>query len=147
MESADRKPRANFRLRAGKKGLELRLHELEAAIMDIVWSKKLSAFAVSDVLAGLEKHREIAYTTVMTVVSRLHTKGLLSRERDGKRYIYSPKLTREAFLEATAREVLDRAVSGERAIAMLAEKVSIASAGELDNLEALIRRRRQELKR
>jgi predicted transcriptional regulator len=142
-----KKAQAGFRLRAGKKGLELRLHELEAAIMDAVWSKNLQSFAVSDVLAGLEKQRDIAYTTVMTVVSRLYTKGLLSRERDGKRYLYSPKLTREQFLEATAREVLNGAVSDQRAMAMLAEKVSVASANQLDDLEALIRRRRQELER
>lgn len=115
--------------------------------MDVVWSRKLHVFAVSEVLSELEQNREIAYTTVMTVVSRLHTKGLLSRERDGKRYLYSPTATREQFLEATAREVLDRAVGGKRAIAMLAEKVSAASAGELDALEALIRQRRKELKR
>ena len=115
--------------------------------MDAVWSKNLQSFAVSDVLTGLEKQRDIAYTTVMTVVSRLYTKGLLSRERDGKRYLYSPKLTREQFLEATAREVLDGAVSDQRAMAMLAEKVSVASANDLDDLEALIRRRRQELER
>jgi predicted transcriptional regulator len=142
-----KKAQTGFRLRAGKKGLELRLHELEAAIMDAVWSKNLQSFAVSEVLAGLEKQRDIAYTTVMTVVSRLYTKGLLSRERDGKRYLYSPKLTREQFLEATAREVLDGAVSDQRAMAMLAEKVSVASANDLDDLEALIRRRRQELER
>lgn len=134
-----------FRLRPGKKGLELRLHELEAAIMDVVWSRKLSAFAVGDVLAILEKQREIAYTTVMTTVSRLHDKGLLERERDGKRYLYTPKLTREQFLESTARTVLDDAVGGHQAMAMLAEKVSEASAGELDDLERLIRQRREEL--
>lgn len=134
-----------FRLRPGKKGLELRLHDLEAAIMDVVWSRRLSSFAVSDVLSILEKQRDIAYTTVMTTVTRLHDKGLLEREREGKRYLYTPKLTREEFLESTAREVLEEAVGGHQAIAMLAEKVSEASAGELDELEALIHKRREEL--
>lgn len=134
-----------FRLRAGKKGLELRLHELEAAIMDVIWSRKLSSFAVGDVLAILEKQRDIAYTTVMTTVTRLYDKGLLAREREGKRYLYSPKLTREEFMESTARVVLDEAVGGHQAMAMLAEKVSEASAGELDDLEALIQKRRGEL--
>jgi predicted transcriptional regulator len=134
-----------FRLRPGKKGLALRLHDLEAAIMDVVWSKQLVSFAVSDVLAVLEKQRDIAYTTVMTTVARLYDKGLLGRERDGKRYLYSPKLTREEFLQSTAREVLEEAVGGHQAMAMLAEKVSEASAGELDDLEALIQKRREEL--
>jgi predicted transcriptional regulator len=118
---------------------------LEATIMDVVWSKRFTKFAVSDVLSVLAKQREIAYTTVMTTVARLHDKGLLRRERDGKRYLYSAKLTREQFLESTAREVLDGAVGGGQAMAMLAEKVSAASAGELDKLEALIRQRREAL--
>lgn len=134
-----------FRLRPGKKGLELRLHELEAAIMDIVWNGKMSNFAVGDVLAVLEQEREIAYTTVMTTVARLFDKGVLRRERDGRRYLYAPKMSREEFLAATAREVLDGAIGGQQAMAMLAEKVSEASRGELDELEALIQKRREEL--
>ena len=134
-----------FRLRPGKKGLELRLHELEAAIMDVIWSRKLSSFAVGDVLSILEKKRDIAYTTVMTTVRRLYDKGLLERERAGKRYLYSPKLNSEKFLESTAREVLAHAVGGHQVMAMLAEKVSEASAGELKALEELIQKRKEEL--
>jgi predicted transcriptional regulator len=128
-----------------RKGVELRLHELEATIMDVVWGKRLASFAVSDILDVLQKQRDIAYTTVMTTVVRLHAKGLLRRERDGKRFLYFPKMTREQFLESTARDVLDGAVGGQVAMAMLAEKVSAASAGELDALESLIRQRREEL--
>lgn len=115
--------------------------------MNVVWGKRLESFAVSDVLAVLEKQRDIAYTTVMTTVVRLHEKGLLERERDGRRYLYSPKLTREEFLESTARAVLNGAVDGQQAMAMLAEKVSEASAAELDKLEALIQQRREELEK
>jgi predicted transcriptional regulator len=43
-----------------------------------------------DVRAALGQTGErLAYTTVMTVLSRLYTKGLLTRERDGRRYVYS----------------------------------------------------------
>src|SRR5262245_40782186 len=134
-----------FRLRPGKRGLELRLHELEAEIMDVIWAKKLTSFAVSEVVVVLEKRRDIAYTTVMTTLTRLHEKGLLERVRDGKRYLYSAKLSREEFLESTAREVLAGAVAEHQVLALLAEKVSEASADELDELEQLIRQRRQEL--
>lgn len=136
---------SRLRLRAGRNGLELRLHELEAAIMEVVWSKHLTEFAVGDVLAVLQKRRDIAYTTVMTTLGRLHEKQLLERKRDGKRYLYTPKLSREEFLESTARQVLDRAVAAPQAMSMLAEKVSEASVSELDELEALIRQRRKEL--
>ncbi|MBK6688862.1 MAG: BlaI/MecI/CopY family transcriptional regulator [Deltaproteobacteria bacterium] len=114
--------------------------------MDVIWSRKLSEFAVQEVLVVLEKRRDIAYTTVMTTLGRLHEKGLLDRAKDGKRYLYSARLSREAFLESTAREVLDRAVEPQRAMAMLVEKVSQSSAADLDELEALIHERRKELK-
>lgn len=134
-----------LRVRPGKSGISLRLHDLEAAVMDVVWKKGLVRFAVSEVVTVLEKRREIAYTTVMTTLARLCEKGLLEREREGKRYLYTPLFSREEFLAATAREVLDRAVGDSGALAMLSEKVSRASAAELSELEALIRQRRREL--
>ena len=136
-----------FRLRPGQRGVALRLHDLEAEIMDIVWSRRLRRFAVSDVLAVLEKRREVAYTTVMTTVARLHDKGLLSRERDGKRYLYAPCGNREEFLQATAREVFESlgTSAGRESLAMLVETVSSADASALDELELLIQLRRKEL--
>ena len=115
--------------------------------MDIVWSRKLRRFAVSDVLSVLEKRREVAYTTVMTTVARLYDKGLLSRERDGKRYLYSPRGDREEFLQSTAREVFESlgAPAGRESLALLVETVSSADTSTLDELEQLIQLRRKEL--
>lgn len=133
-------------LRMGKKGVELRLHELEAAIMETVWSDFPGEFSVSDVLVLLERQREIAYTTAMTTINRLYEKGLLSRAREGKRYVYRAKLSREEFLASTARDVLaGLGPLGGKAIALLAERVSEASMSELDALEEIIRKRRKEL--
>ena len=136
-----------MRLRHGKRGIALRLFDLEAEIMDVVWSRQLDRFAVSDVLAVLERRREIAYTTVMTTLARLHEKGVLDRHRDGKRYLYSPRFSREEFLQSTARDVL-RGLSdsaGREALALLVETVSSADQQVLDELERMIRRRRKEL--
>lgn len=134
------------RLRTGKRGVELRLHELEAAIMELVWAHTMDSFSVTDVLTLLAKQRDIAYTTVMTTIARLHDKGLLERARDGKRYVYSAILSRDEFLASTAREVLDGlGPMGEQAIALLSERVSEASVTELDALDALIKKRRKEL--
>lgn len=137
----------SFRIRPGQNGVAMRLHDFEAEIMDIVWSRRLRGFAVSDVLAVLEKRREVAYTTVMTTLARLHEKGLLSREREGKRYLYSPCADREEFLQATAREVFEGlgAPAGRQSLALLVETVSSADASALDELERLIQLRRKEL--
>ncbi|TAK27644.1 MAG: BlaI/MecI/CopY family transcriptional regulator [Myxococcaceae bacterium] len=137
----------SFRIRPGQNGVALRLHDFEAEIMDIVWSRKLKRFAVSDVLAVLEKRRDVAYTTVMTTVARLHDKGLLDREREGKRYLYSPCGDREEFLQSTAREVFESlgAPAGRESLALLVETVSSADSSALDELERLIQLRRKEL--
>ncbi|MEZ4369745.1 MAG: BlaI/MecI/CopY family transcriptional regulator [Polyangiaceae bacterium] len=137
---------ARLRLDAARGGVELRLHELETAVMEVVWGSS-TPLAVGDVQRVLERERSIAYTTVMTTLVRLHEKGLLERERDGRRFLYRARLSRDELLRQTAREVLGTIDlgAGHQSLALLAESVSSADASELDQLEALIRARRKEL--
>lgn len=139
----------DFRIRKGQEGAAIRLHDLESEIMDVVWSRGLRDFAVSDVHTTLEARREIAYTTVMTTLARLHEKAVLDRRRDGKRYLYTPRYTREEFVQATVREVLESLgnAAGRDVLALLVETASAADEAALDELARMIRRRRQELKR
>lgn len=116
--------------------------------MDAIWSRGFHHFSVGEVLAVLEKRRDIAYTTVMTTVGRLHEKGLLKRERDGKRYLYDALVTREEFLQQTAREVLQQIgepAAGRESLAFLVDTISAADADALDELERIIELRRKEL--
>ena len=138
-----------FRIRKGQDGAAIRLHDLEAEVMDVVWSRGLREFAVSDVLETLERRRDIAYTTVMTTLVRLHEKGVLERRRDGKRYLYTPRYSREEFVQATVREVLESLgnAAGRDVLALLVETASSADEAALDELERMIRRRRRELKK
>jgi predicted transcriptional regulator len=79
--------------------------ELEAVIMDILWRRDGPA-TVRDVLEHLRADREIAYTTVMTVMDNLHRKGWLRREREGRAYRYEPVATREEYSAGLMREAL-----------------------------------------
>ena len=137
-----------MRVRKGKKGLALTLFDLEATIMDAIWAENLDSFSVSDVLVILARKREIAYTTVMTTLARLHTKGLLKRLRDGKRYLYSPRFTRVEYLQSTARTVLKGIGSstGDSAMSLLVVAVSDADEELLDELERIIHKRRKDLR-
>ncbi len=134
-----------LRFRPEQSGLRASLFDFEAEIMELVWSKAWQEFAVSDVHVALVKKREVAYTTVMTTVSRLFDKGLLERHKDGRRYVYHPAMDRTAFIEAMTREVLGSLppVGQEVAVALLVERVAEADDGELDRLEALIQERRR----
>jgi predicted transcriptional regulator len=123
------------------------LFDLEAEIMEVVWSRRWDEFSVGDVHTALQGRRNLAYTTVMTVVSRLYQKQLLWRRRDGKRYVYRARMTREEFCRTTARDVMKSLLGpgGETALALLVERVADASAEDLDALEELIARRRREI--
>lgn len=74
-----------------------RLGDLERAVMNICWERgdPLTARDVSRALAG---DRDLAHTTVMTVLDRLAKKGLLQRERDGRAWRYRPAASREAYV-------------------------------------------------
>ncbi|GAB1818221.1 BlaI/MecI/CopY family transcriptional regulator [Herbidospora sp. RD11066] len=88
------------------------LGELEATIMDRMWSYRRPAL-VREVLDDLRREREIAYTTVMTVMDKLHTKGLLRRRLDGRAYVYEAVTSKEAYTADLMRESL--AGSGNQA--------------------------------
>src|ERR1700684_3249509 len=78
------------------------LHELEAEVMEEVWSQgEATVRTVMDALnRGAGKDR--AYTTYMTIMARLHKKGVLDRRREGKTDFYAPKLGRDEFMALRA---------------------------------------------
>jgi predicted transcriptional regulator len=65
------------------------LGELETEIMRRLW-RRASPTTVRELVDELQQDREIAYTTVMTVLDNLHKKGWLRRELDGRAYRYEP---------------------------------------------------------
>ena len=134
-------------VRRDGEGIRVSLFDLEADVMEVVWSHRWDEFSVGDVHDALQQDREIAYTTVMTTVSRLFEKKVLDRRRDGRKYLYQPKFTRDGYLRAMTREVLERLppAGHEEAIAYLVEQVAEADADTLERLEALIARRKEEL--
>ncbi|WP_037574796.1 BlaI/MecI/CopY family transcriptional regulator [Phaeacidiphilus oryzae] len=75
------------------------LGELENEIMTRVWQWNRPVM-VREVLEDLLREREIAYTTVMTVMDKLYQKGWLRRDREGRAYRYEPVSTREAYTAA-----------------------------------------------
>ena len=134
-----------IRIRPEQDGLRTSLFDLEAEIMELVWDEGWTEFAVSDVHTALERRRDVAYTTIMTTVSRLFDKELLARHKVGRKYVYEVRMTRPEFVDAMTREVLHclPPVSSEAALAMLVERVAEADDAELERLEVMIRDRRK----
>ncbi|ORW73682.1 BlaI/MecI/CopY family transcriptional regulator [Mycobacterium saskatchewanense] len=82
--------------------------ELESVVMDRIWNRgQATPTTVRDIFDELAAERDIAYTTVMSTMDNLHTKGWLARERDGKAYRYWATLTREQHSARLMREALE----------------------------------------
>jgi predicted transcriptional regulator len=104
--------------------------ELEAKVMDILWGE--AAWLIpADVQARLPRRPPLAYTTVMTILTRLWEKGMLDRERDGRAYAYRPVQTREEWAAQRMLEILD--TSGDRGAALhhFADEIGKRDASQL----------------
>jgi predicted transcriptional regulator len=111
-----------------------RLGELEAEVMELSWSRG-DWIGVNDLLAAL-KGRQRAYTTVMTIVTRLCDKDLLERRRDGRGFVYRPALSREQVAARALREVLADADDPQAVLAHFVKDLE-ASPELLARLRAL----------
>lgn len=127
----------------GARGAGHVLGELETAVMEMLW--KEPSRTVNEVEEGLQQRREIAHTTVLTTLDRMHRKNYLTREKQGKAFVYSPRYTREEFERGIAQEVLG-ALLGQFTEPALSAFVDLVSEddGTLDHLEAMIREKRRE---
>lgn len=125
-----------------KIGLKKVLGELEADIMEICWQCEKAT--VRDVYEKLRTQREIAYTTVMTIMSRLSEKKLLTKEAQGNAYIYATALSKLEFTKQVVGEVLDGLLAdfAEPAISHFVDRMSNSEdEKKINQLEDLLKER------
>lgn len=92
------------------------LGQLEAVVMQRLWDAS-EPLPVRAVLEDLQREREIAYTTVMTVLDNLHGKGVVRRHKEGRAFVYEAAQTRAAYTAGLLDDVLDS--TGDRSAALL----------------------------
>ena len=90
--------------------------ELEAVIMDRLWEWGRPVL-VREMVDDLRRERDIAYTTVMTVMENLHRKGWLRRERDGRAWRYEPTGSRSGYTAALMNDALGTSPDRRTALA------------------------------
>jgi predicted transcriptional regulator len=111
--------------------------ELEADVLAALWRADgpLSPGQVRESLGA-----DLAYTTVMTILTRLHEKGSVTRARAGRAYVYTPAFAQAELAASQMREVLDR---GQDRAEVLARFVGSLSRDDERMLAALLRRTRR----
>jgi BlaI family transcriptional regulator, penicillinase repressor len=102
------------------------LHELESEVMEELWaSGEAPVRAVMEALnERADKPR--AYTTYMTIMARLHRKGMLRRRREGKTDFYAPALDREQYTTLRAQAEVEQLVAryGDVALSSFAQQMA-----------------------
>ncbi|MBC8078081.1 MAG: BlaI/MecI/CopY family transcriptional regulator [Chloroflexales bacterium] len=130
-----------FRFSPTKDGLVKVLGPLETEIMQILWEDERST--VKKVHRKLSSQRDIAYTTVMTTMSRLAEKGVLTRHREGLAYVYAPAITEDDFVTMVVQQVLDGLLDdySDTAIDYMVDYLARRNPSELKRLQKAIQSR------
>jgi predicted transcriptional regulator len=123
------------------------LGSLESELMERVWL--LPETSVRDLHGEFASH--LAYTTVMTTLDRLYKKGLLTRRRVGRAYVYAAKLTEKEYRARVAQHLIDLAWNdGKHRHAVLSRFVDVVSEAEgqmLHKLDRLVKAKRRAQRR
>lgn len=104
-------------------GPVVNLGELEAAVMQVLWTAD-GPLRVREVMENLQSPRPHAYTTVMTVLDNLHSKGMADRSRSGRAYLYQPAKSRPEYGAERLREVLSSSGDPENVLLHFAQSAS-----------------------
>jgi predicted transcriptional regulator len=112
------------------------ISEAESRVMEVLWRK--APQSSEEIVATLQRGSDWHEKTIRTLLGRLLGKGAVSAEKDGRRYLYSPTLSREQWQSQESRSLLDR-VFGGRLSPLLAhfsehEKLGAKDVAELRKL-------------
>jgi BlaI family transcriptional regulator, penicillinase repressor len=118
------------------------LHELESEVMEQLWTSGESS--VRGVMEALNSRaaRDRAYTTYMTIMARLHRKGLLVRRREGKTDFYTPAFERDEYMRLRSGAQVEELVAqfGDAALAHFAEQMAKLDPARRRSLQRLARK-------
>jgi predicted transcriptional regulator len=111
--------------------------EAEAVVMEVLWD--CSPQGADEVVAALATRSDWAEPTVKTLLNRLLNKGAIRASKEGRRYLYSPVLTRQAWVQQQSEGLLERVFGGRVAplVAHFSERGKL-SAQDIADLKRLV---------
>jgi len=115
-----------------------RISDAEHAVMEVLW--KRAPLTATEVADQVVEEKDWSLQTVKTLLSRLAAKAVVGTERDGRRFLYSPLVERDAYLTGVSRNFVDRLFGGKvmPLVAHLAEADEL-SADDIREIEELLR--------
>ena len=115
----------------------MRISDAESLVMEALW--RHSPRSAEDIAAAVGPDQDWSDKTVKTLLNRLLTKGAIAAEREGRRYLYSPLIPREDYVQSESRGLIDRLFDGKLAplVSHFAETKQL-SAEDIAELKRLI---------
>jgi BlaI family penicillinase repressor len=119
--------------------MDIRLSEAELEVMEVLWGAS-EPLGATDVAAVIGEERNWTLATVKTLLSRLFNKRAIEPARDGRRFLYSPRIGRGEYVGAESRRFVDRMFGGRLSplIAQLAAGEALDDA-DIAEIEALLK--------
>ncbi|TAL73986.1 MAG: BlaI/MecI/CopY family transcriptional regulator [Rhodanobacter sp.] len=119
---------------------DISISEAESHVMTLLWQH--APQSSEEIVAALLATSDWQEKTIRTLIGRLLAKGAIAASKDGRRYLYTPRITRDAWQSQESRNLLDR-VFGGKLSPLLAhfsehEKLSAKDVAELRKLLARI---------
>jgi predicted transcriptional regulator len=88
----------------------MQISEAESIVMDVLWRQQ--PLAAEDVVAALAESQQWQEPTIKTLLNRLLKKGAIKASKDGRRYLYTPVLQRQAWMLGESQGLLERLFDG-----------------------------------
>lgn len=116
----------------------IRVGDLQLRILQALWAKPEAT--VADVNAALKPERDLAYTTVATMLRKMEARGLVEHREDGRSFLYRAIVDAQQVGQGMTDHVVERLFEGSLAGAVShLLRTREVSREELDELERLIR--------
>ena len=119
--------------------------DLQLRILQSLWDRPESS--VAEVHAELKPERDLAYTTVATMLRKMETRGLVAHREEGRSFLYRALVAAEEVSRSVGQHLVDRLSSGSltEAVSHLLTSREV-SRDELDQLEKLIKEAKRRSK-
>ncbi len=119
--------------------MDVRITDAELEVMEALWAAD-QPLTAAEVAERIDATRGWSFATVKTMVSRLAAKGALEHREDGRRFLYSPAIRREAFVGHESRRFVDKLFGGRLSplVARLAEEDALDDE-DIAAIEALLK--------
>jgi len=121
------------------------LTPVELELMEILW--KINQGTVRDVMAHLSENRNLAYTSVSTILRILQQKKILTAEKtDGRQHVYIPSFNKAQFATHSVNKIVSQIFSGN-SVEMVAHlmQVNDITRDEIDAIQKLLDARKKEI--